>query len=247
MRVAGVIFWMGVAACGAQEKKLPEAPTPARDVKVPEPQAGDALYAPLATGDKPESVKRKFDTYVVRTFGPRALVSPAFSAALKMARPPANYPREWRDGAEAFGRNYGDAFARKVTVETTRFGVSALLREDFRYRRDPNSRGFGRLTHAIGYTFVDSGDSGHRRLALANFSAAFAGGFVGNTYLPDGYNDASNGARRAGTHFAGFAVQNVLREYSPEIAAFFHKGHLPFPHLPIPVWYTKRVPGGGRP
>ncbi len=32
------------------------------------------------------------------------MVAPAFSAAMKMARPPAGYPSDWLDGGPAFGR-----------------------------------------------------------------------------------------------------------------------------------------------
>jgi hypothetical protein len=144
--------------------------------KDPEPLAGDSLFAPLAVGTVPDSFKIKTESYVVVTFGPRAMIAPAFSAAFKMARPPNGYPRQWEDGGGAFGRNYGAALGERVASETARYGAGALLHEDFRYRPS-KARGMARLFHAIGYTFVDTSDSGHRTLAVANFAAAAAGGF----------------------------------------------------------------------
>ena len=237
-----LLRWMSVFALtvfagygsAQQDKKLPDAP-------VPEPRAGDAIYAPLAVGDTPPTLKTQLETYVVVTFGPRAVVSPAFTAAFKMAFPPKGYPRIWRDGAEAYGRNYGDAIVSKVSLQTARYGTGILLHEDFRYRRSPTATGFGRLGHAIGYTFFDSGYSGHRRLALANLFGAASGGFVGISYLPDGYNDPGDGARRFASRFGGLVFSNVAREYAPEIGKFFQAIHLPFPRLPVPEWYTKDI------
>jgi hypothetical protein len=206
--------------------------------KDPEPLAGDSLFAPLAVGTVPDSFKIKTESYVVVTFGPRAMIAPAFSAAFKMARPPNGYPRQWEDGGGAFGRNYGAALGERVASETARYGAGALLHEDFRYRPS-KARGMARLFHAIGYTFVDTSDSGHRTLAVANFAAAAAGGFVGNLYLPDGYNTPGDGARHFATRMAGFAGTNLSREFAPEIYAAVKKLHLPFPHTPLPEWWTK--------
>ena len=214
---------------------LPDAPPP----QVPESRAGDAIYAPVAVGA--DTTRLKLQEYVVLTFGPRAVVSPAFTAAIRMARPPSGFPRDWKDGAEAFGRNYGEALGSKVALETGRYGTAILLHEDFRYRRSPTATGFGRLFHAIGYTFVDQSDSGHRRLAVANFVGAAAGGFTAAAILPDGYNSVGDGAKDSAARFGGLAFSNVTREYSPEIARAFRALHLPFPHLPVPEWYSKNL------
>lgn len=227
----------------AQPTPLPAEPVATQAGKqqveaAPVPIAGDAIFSPLATSG-PQSFKLRFEDYVVITYGPRAIVSPAFSAALRMARPPDSYPREWRDGAEAFGRNYGDAITRKVAFQTARFGVGAALHEDFRYRRAVTSNGAERFLHAVGYTLVDQSDGGRRRLALANFSAAAAAGAVPTLYLPDGYNTAAHARNLALSRLGGIGLENVTREFAPEIFKIFHGSHLPFPRLPVPEWWTK--------
>jgi len=204
----------------------------------PEPMAGDSWYAPVAEGKGPQSLKLKTESYMVVTFGPRAMISPAFSAAMKMARPPAGYPREWLDGGPAFGRNYGAALGDRVALETGRYAAGALLHEDFRYRPS-GKQGVSRLFYALGYTFVDRNDRGHRTLAVANFAGAAAGGFVGNLYLPDGYNSPGDGAWNFEGRFVGFAMTNVTREFAPEIFHVTRKLHAPFPRIPMPEWWTK--------
>jgi len=256
MRIECAVFVVVIStalasACG-QTAPLPEAPvaqnaapksaTPQSEAALPpapEPVAGDSWYAPIARGRGPESLKLKTETYLVVTFGPRAMVAPAFSAAMKMARPPAGYPPEWLDGGPAFGRNYGAALGSRFAFETGRYAAGALLHEDFRYRPS-GKQGVARLFYAIGYTFVDSSDSGHRRLAVANFAGAAAGGFAGNLYLPDGYNSPGDGARNFEGRFVGFATNNITREFAPEIFRVTHRLHVPFPRIPLPEWWTKK-------
>lgn len=203
------------------------------------PAPGDALYAPIATPDNPASLHQKWIEFVILTSGPRALITPVFPAAIRMVNPKQGYPREWRLGAGAFGRNYGSALAQRSARETGRFAASALLHEDFRYRPSTSKNGFGRLAHAIGFTFVDQSDSGHNRLALANFVGAASSGFVGNLYLPHGYNNVSHAETRMAIAFGDFAIQNILREFAPDIAKVTGKLHLPFPRVPFPEWWVK--------
>lgn len=204
----------------------------------PIPAAGDPLYAPLASGR--QTLNQKLMDYAIITIGPRALVGPALSSAITMARPPSGYPRDWTDGAGAFGRNYGSILARNASLRTGRFLTGALLHEDFRYRPSTSKNPVVRSFHAIGFTFVDKSDSGHSRIALANFVGAASGGFVGQLYMPHGYNDLSHAESDTVRLFAGFAAQNLLREFAPDIRKVSRKLHVPFPRIPVPEWWTPR-------
>jgi len=86
------------------------------------------------------SVEDKFGYYISETYlNPAAFTAPAFRAGIRMANPPGNgaaqYPPEWRQGSQAFGRNYGDAFAQRVTFQTARFATGVVTHEDPRYIR----------------------------------------------------------------------------------------------------------------
>ena len=217
--------------------KPPATPLP----EDPLPIAGDALYSPLAVGRGSESLKTKWDSYLVISFGPRALVSPLITSGFRMAFPNYNYPNDWHQGMQGFGRLYGSAYGTKVALETGRFGAGALLHEDFRYRPS-ESKNFGvRLGHAILFTFVDRSDTGTPRLAVANFVGAAAGGFTPNLWLPDGFNNPRHGVTRSLTKLGIFAGQNVAREFAPELFKGFQTLHLPGPRLPVPPWWTKGI------
>lgn len=199
----------------------------------------DTLYAPVVTDDV-QSQRERFMEFAVLTAGPRALITPLFSVGFRMLNPPSHYPLDWKYGATAFGQNYADALARRSAMQTAQYAVGAALREDFRYRPSVSHNPGVRLLHAIGYTFVDRSDSGHSRLAMANFAAAGAKGFVGMAYLPGGYNDISHAGSRAAIAFGSLAGQNVAREFAPDLFRLSRRLHLPFPRLPIPEWWVKR-------
>jgi hypothetical protein len=204
----------------------------------PVPAAGDPLYAPLATGK--QTIGEKFMDYAIVTIGPRALVGPALSAAITMARPPTSYPHDWTDGGEAFGKNYGSILARNASLRTGRFLTGALLHEDFRYRPSESKNPLVRSFHAIAFTFIDRSDSGHNQIAVSNFVAAGAGGFIGQLYLPHPYNHLSHAESETARLFAGIAAQNLLREFAPDIRRITRKLHVPFPRIPVPEWWTPR-------
>jgi hypothetical protein len=195
---------------------------------------------PQSKLQEPQTLHDKFMVFAVKSFGPRALVNPAFTAGIRMANPPNRYPREWRQGAEAFGRNYGNTLATHTAASTGRFLAAAALHEDLRYHPSSSSNVMVRTAHAIGYTFVDRSDSGRRQLAFANFAGAASGGFVGRLYLPPGFDDVSHAEARAATLFLSFAGQNVIREFSPELLRVARKLHVPRLELPIPEWWVKR-------
>jgi hypothetical protein len=178
--------------------------------------------------------------YAIISVGPRALFGPALSAAIRMANPPAAYPRGWRDGANAYGRNFGDAMARHGARETARFATAAIFHEDFRYRPSPSKNVLARTAHALAFTFVDRSDSGRSQVAISNFAAAGANGFVGDLYLPRGFNNLSHAETRMAVAFGDLAAQNVLREFAPELTRVARKLRIRALDFPIPEWWVKR-------
>ena len=186
---------------------------------------------------QPMDIGDKFKYFVEPAFGPRSFVTNAFGAGIRMANPPSDYPHEWRAGGEAFGRLYGDSFARTGAESIGRFSASALLHEDPRYRRSGNTFFPARLGHAFLFTFVDRTDGGRTTVAISNFTGAAAGGFIGNAYLPPGFDNLTHASQRATFAFGGIAAQNVMQEFSPELGQLLKKIHLL--HIPLPpVWWT---------
>lgn len=174
----------------------------------------------------------KFGLYLHQAFNPVALFPPAVAAGFGMAFPRSGYPREWRDGAGAYGRLYGDALARRESNLTAGFLAAAVSHEDTRYLPSTSQNAVHRLSHAVLFTLVDRSDSGHSMPAFSNYAGAAASGIVGMGYLPRGYDDWTHAGQRSAIAFATFAGGNVLNEFCPEWGPLVKKLRIPFIHPP---------------
>ncbi|HSK45847.1 MAG TPA: hypothetical protein VLA83_18370 [Candidatus Binatia bacterium] len=219
-----------VAATADQDAH--EQPTQASSTnktKAPGPVAADqSSTVGDPTSFLPLNVKGKLRYFAVETFRPGIYPVAAVYDGLTLANPPKAYPREWRQGFPAFARNYGDFMASWAAVQGGKFVAASILHEDPRYFISTNKNFFARVFNTVRYAVIDRSDSGHPRLAVANLAGAFAGGFVGNAYLPDPYANASHGFRRSAFALTGFVTSNLADEFHPEIHRLAKKVHLPF-------------------
>jgi len=220
---------------------LPDAPqaqdqsNPASAPSHPQQESSALLFLPVKSS-RSLSFGDKFAIYAHQTFGPPALIFPAFRAGMGMASPTKHYPREWNDGAGAFGRLYGDSIATATSQRAARFLTAVALHEDPRYVRSNRKNPLLRTGHALVLTFIDKTDSGRNFIAFSNFAGAAAGGFVGNAYLPHGYNDLTHAEQRMAFQFAGIAIQNIVAEFQPQWGPLVRKLRI---QKVIPEW---RVP-----
>lgn len=178
-------------------------------------------------GAESSRVTTKFRYFEQHSLKSGAFVSALFTAGAEMAKPPAQYPREWRDGASGFGRLYGDALASQTAAQSGRFVAAVALHEDLSYSKSTSRNPFARAVHAIVFTAFDKSDSGRTIPAFSNFAGAASAGFVGTGYLPRAYNDPSHALNRTTIAFAGFAVTNLASEFSPELRSMGRRLHLP--------------------
>jgi hypothetical protein len=217
---------------------LPAPPSPV----VSDSQAGFVdLRNPVNSGHYPDAApcafvetwnsrlhfSEKLRYFADHSFGPGAFFSPLFTAGPEIANPPMHYPKQWRRGAAAFSRLYGDALASQTAAQTGRFLTGAVFHEDPRYARSTSHNRFTRAMHAIVFTAFDESDSGQATLAVSNFAGAASAGFVGNAYLPSRYNDASHAVTRMGIAFGSFALTNLAVEFSPDLRRIGKSLHLP--------------------
>jgi len=225
---------------GRQAANLPDAPQPQGQNNLPgsspHPQAANSavLFLPVATSQR-LSFSDKFTIYTHQTFGPPALILPAFKAGIGMANPTNHYPGEWKDGAGAFGRLYGDSIAMVTSQRTARFLTGLALHEDPRYVRSNSKNPLVRTVHAVAFTFIDKTDSGKNTIAFSNFAGAAAGGFVGSAYLPHGYNDLTHAEQRMAMQFTSIAIQNVAAEFQPQWGPLVRKLRI---NKIIPEWWV---------
>jgi hypothetical protein len=236
----------GPVADDAVAVTLPDAPMPQPDREQDQDQSQPATAVPethlnqfpiLSPGltRSPLTIEDKFRIYEHKTFGPPAVILPAFGAGLGILNPPSKYPKEWKDGATAFGRNYGYRVADHTSRNTAQFLTGALLHEDPRYLRSTSSNPFVRTVHAIAFTIFDKTDSGRTTFAASNFASAAAGGFVGMGILPDGYNDVTHAEQHMASEFLQIGIGNVLTEFEPQWGPWAKKLRIP---KILPGWWV---------
>ena len=170
---------------------------------------------------------RKADCFVRRSLSIETLIGPLFMAVPEFSKPPAGYPTQWRKGPAAFGRLYGDALAIETVQQTSKFLTGLALHEDLRYSPAASRNPLRRAVHAITFTAFDRSDSGRTTFAASNFLGAAAGGFVGNAYLPRGYDDTSHAVTRMGIQFGFMVAENLVNEFRPELRHLRKALHLP--------------------
>lgn len=172
--------------------------------------------------------------YAQQTYGAESYILCSYPPVIAMTFPEDNYPKEWREGAGAYARNYGDVFATHTAAQTGKYLTAALVREDPRYFAANSTNTAVRTIHAIGFTLFDRSRDGGSMLAISNIAGAFAGGFVGRAYLPHGYNDNVHALQRTlglldgslTVPILGTTTHNLIQEFTPELAALGRKLHL---------------------
>ncbi len=224
---------------------LPDAPLPMGQAQAQgqdqNPMAPSRLQPNQVLGLPPTLTRTrltgedKLQIYIHKTFGPPAVILPAFGAGFQMLNTPNHYPGEWKDGAGAFGRIYGYKEADRASRETAQFLTGLLLHEDPRYQRSTSTNPLRRTFHALAFTVFDKTDSGRNTLAVSNFASAAAGGFVGIGILPNGYNDVTHAEQRMASEFLQIAIGNVATEFEPQWGPLAKKIHL---QKILPAWWV---------
>ena len=197
---------------------------------------GVLAFLPPPISRKRLTPKEKFQIYVHQNYGPQNFILPAAGAGFTMLYPPTHYPHDWKDGGGAFGRWYGDELAGFTSNRTGQFLMGVVWREDPRYLSSSSKNFFMRLGHAMAFTLIDKTDSGRNTLALSNLAGATAGGFVGMSFLPPGYNDVTHAEQRALRGLATIALRNILTEFRPEYEPTLQRLHIP---SILPPWWTR--------
>lgn len=216
----------------------PQAPSSSEHVSVSGGfNSGIIAFLPPAISQKPLTPKDKFQIYLHQSYGPQDFIFPAFGAGFSMLNPPPHLPRQWEDGAGAFGRWYGEQLASSTARRTGELLAEIALHEDPRYVPSSSRNVFFRTLHAVAFTFVDESDSGRNTFAFSNFAGAAAGGFTGMGLLPDGYNDVAHAEQRALRGLIAVAIQNMVTEFRPEWAPILRRIHTP---KILPEWWTPK-------
>jgi hypothetical protein len=180
------------------------------------PRTTPSSDSPAATNANALNAQAKLICYAKVSYAWPSLVAPIFATSKKMIFPPQAYPREWKNGFGAVARNYGDALTNDAANRAGRYLSAVILHEDTRYWPSENKCLLARIFNVISFAVADKSDSGKRMPAISTFAGAAAGGFVGNAYLPQGYDNVTHAGQRSAIQLAESPLPNLVCEFTPE-------------------------------
>jgi len=183
-------------------------------VSLPLPNAPSVIQN--AAVDHSLTFRERARVYREAVINPGILIWPAIGGGILQAR---DYPKEWGQGTEGYGRRFGSTLGQSVISQTIRFGVAAVDGEDPRYFMSKDRSAWGRMRHAAASSFVSYTASGRRIPAFSRFVGAYGSSFIANTWYPASVADTSHALQRGSIHLGLGAGFNLLHEFAPRFMA----------------------------
>jgi len=186
----------------AQLPQLPNAPSKA-DRESWLSQAG--YFTPMTRSER-------LAHYTYLLVGPQALLTSAAQAGIGQIR---HTPKEWGEGAGAYGQRYASAYGQHVIATTVSNAIALGLHEDNRYFKS-GATGIGRLGYAMASAFLAHHDDGSRFISFSNIGGTAAGAFISRTWQPTSTSSMGSGAVSFGITMGVRAGFNCVREFVPD-------------------------------
>lgn len=148
------------------------------------------------------------------TYSPTAILGVALYAG---ALQEDGSPREWGQGAGAYGKRFASTLAWSGIHSALAFGLDSTLHQDPRYFQSGQTGFWRRTGHALRGTLLTRTDSGGETLSTWRIGSAYGAAFLSNEWYPDRLNTVRWGLID-GSVTLGFALAgNLGAEFWPDI------------------------------
>jgi hypothetical protein len=170
--------------------------------------------AAMAQPVEPLDVLSKLNFHAQSIGSPTSLAETAAYAAILHG---LDSPREWGQGADAYGKRLASALGGSAIHGVLAFGLDSALHQDPRYYRS-RERGFLRRTaHAFRGTILTRTDGGGETLSTWRLGSDYGAAFLSNQWYPDRVNTVRLGALQGTLHFGFDFVSNLGTEFWPDV------------------------------
>ena len=147
-------------------------------------------------------------------FSPQALIgSAAYAGFLQRI----DAPREWGQGAGAYGERFGSTVATNAIHAGLAFGLDSALHQDPRYYPSGETGFWRRAGHAMRGTILTRTDRGGETFSTWRLGSAYGCEFLSNQWYPGRLNTVRmsllEGTLRLGFDFAS----NLGLEFWPDV------------------------------
>jgi hypothetical protein len=187
-----------------------------REVRVVLILAVSAAIPVTGLGQTPDwlDVTGKLHFHAESTYAPLAIVGAAVYAGILQE---AGAPKEWRQGAGAYGKRFSSTVAWSGIHSALAFGLDSMLNQDPRYFRSGGTGFWRRSGHALRGTMLTRTDSGGETLSSWRIGSAYGAAFLSNQWYPDRLNTARLGFIQGSVTLGFDLVSNLGSEFWPDI------------------------------
>ncbi len=212
----------------AQTDDKPDTTSPSESAVSPsQNKAKASLFYFLVMSGKtqdqfqPLTQSQRTDAYMKGLFSPFLFVNAGLSAGITQAQ---DVPHSWGQGAEGYGRRFGNYFAKQTVTRTLRWGGESLLHEDNRYFQSGKQGVWARTKYALASSVLARHDNGKLGLSYSRLGSTAGSAFISRTWQPSTDNSPADGARSFGISMGTNAGTNIIREFLPDILRVFGLG-----------------------
>jgi len=174
------------------------------------------LLPGVARAEDPEplSVSSKLGFHVQNAYGPLQLVATGAYAGILQD---IDAPREWGQGAGAYGKRFLSTLGGSGIHGALAFGLDSVLHEDPRYFRSANRGFWRRSAHAVRGTMMTRTDSGGETISAWRLGSDYGAAFLSNQWYPRRLNTARLGMIQGSLSLGFDTVTNLGAEFWPDI------------------------------
>ena len=195
--------------------------------------------AELGSAGHPLSAKQKLTIATKDSFAYTLVILGAAYAGLYQLD---NSHPEFGQGVEGYAKRFGTSYCDQVTGNYMTEGIfPILLKEDPRYFRMAHGTKAQRTWYALSRIFVTRTDSGKPTVNFSELLGNATAAGIGLSYYPDS-RDAADYLQNWGTQLGTDAVSQVLKEFWPDVKAWWHKKHSAEHNMPM----SEVPPGNSR-
>ena len=175
-----------------------------------------ATLAVVSVGQalEPLSVGDKFRRHAKGTLGPVGILSAAARAGIDQR---SDFPEEWGQGADAYGKRFASKMGKSGIHSALAFGLDSALHQDPRYYRSDGGGFWGRTGHALRGTILTHTDSGGETFSTWRIGSAYGAAFLANQWHPDRLNTLGRGLRQGSISLGFDVAKNMGAEFWPDI------------------------------
>jgi hypothetical protein len=147
-------------------------------------------------------------------YGPWALAGTGAYAGILQE---LNAPKEWGQGATAYGRRVASTEGAAVIHAVLAFGLDSTLHQDPRYFRSTRKGLWRRMADAARGTFLTRTDAGGETLSTWRLGSAYGAAILSNLWYPDRLDTLRLGFLQGSVRVGFDLITNLSSEFWPDV------------------------------